>query len=1068
MITLRYGPATIASYNNGLFGAHLKNSLVVCPNEESLRALTHRVSGLTGMPVNCILQPVATVLDTLFRESDDRTRRLSGPSELLLIRNILEQSPEKFDYLTGKNSIPRLTYAALRRIASSLDRLRSVPEGIESSYSRTARWKQLGELLDFVNSALQKSGRQLERFYFRQKLSRLDRSTWESRYPDIERVLFLDFSDFDDTTLFLINSVSRHVDACDVLLDYFQTPTIFSPALDSSLQLLTDMADDVIFEVGGADAEGGAEAAILVNAATVKSEVESMVQFVSRITSSVDAASSRVMLALANFNEYILPVENCLQLHQLNFVTERRIRLLDTSLWSFLEVLSACTNNGVTCKNVAALLRSPGFVEMLEIEQSSVDGWDIASQLEEVYNALGDATGWKEINRALLHSLETDSRRRMTNPSQDLYTARCVAATAEIMQAIKRFLSHFDRSRTVGEWSRKIGEYVAGQFDNYTNADPLLAKLLKTLIADLHDENYWFSGDKEAKLSFSRFLRQLKTLMYDKAETNLDEMLNADIAACHIDTATLLSADCCIVLGGNDGSFPRFKKPAPEVLEQNGPAYGQIRISADQYVILSKLFRNYGRLLFCRPELNGLERLLPSQFLEALRDSKLLITTTCAELLDTVQGGTVGSNTLPLLTQAVMELKGLVLDESELDYLCGPAGLTRRAFEAVSVTNARASSAMTKYDGIITDETLKGWVAEWSARHIYSVAQLDSAIGCVFRFYADRILNLEESGSSDDLLSPHVFGSITHNVLATFYRKWMSDKGSLLTPGQELSAREGLVQAYDSELATLTSLPHFANDLLELKLFGGAGKEAFRHKYEVGLTNVNWGVLGQFLEMEMQRGTLMSVDGFIPSHFEIGFGMGKVDQDESLSVAHPLSLNLGDKTVIQVRGRIDRIDISADGTFAVTDYKTGRIPDKKHVLEGYKAQLPIYLLVGEQLFLLDGNQSAEMAGGLYYSLRNDGKDKVSGILLRSRFQSRLGISGRSALTDDTFSDALETVKLHTRNSVTAIANGFFIPTWRNEDIVCAYCPFEQFCYRNVEKNRRFAAGVGMLGEGSAW
>lgn len=1068
MITLRYGPAAIALYNNGLFGAHLRNTLVVCPNEESLRAIAHRVAGQAGLPANFMIRPVATVLNNLFNEPDDRTRRLSGPSELLLIRNILEQSPEKFDYLTGKNSIPRLTYAALRRIVSSLDRLRSVPEGIESSYSRNARSKQLGEFLGSVNGALHKAGVQLERFYFRQKLTGLDKGTWESRYPGIERVVFLDFSDFDDTILFLLNSVSRHVDACDVLLDYFQTPTIFSLGLDSSLQLLTDMADDVVFEARSVDASSETKAAILVNAATVKSEVESMVEFIARISGSDDVATSRVVLALANFNEYILAVENCLQVHQLDFVTERRIRLLDTSIWSFFEVLAACTNNGVTCKNVAALLRSPGLVEILEIEQSVVDGWDIASQLEEVYNALGDTTGWKEINRALLDSLEKDSRRRATNPSQDHYTAQYVAATTEVMQAAQRFVSQFDRSRTVGEWYRLINEYVARQFDYYTNADPLLAKLLKTLIADLHDESHWLSADKEAKLSFSRFLRQLKTLMYEKAETNLDEMLGAGIAVCRVETATLLSADCCIVLGCNDGSFPRFKKPAPEVLEQDGPAYSQVRISADQYVVLSKLFRNYGRLLFCRPELNGLERLLPSQFLEAMRDSGLLIETSCAELLNTVEGGEGASGYEPLLTQAVKELNGLVLDESELDSLGGPADLTRRAFEAVSVSNARASSAMTKYDGIITDEVLRDWVGEWSARHVYSVAQLDSAIGCVFRFYADRILNLEESGSSDDLLSPHVFGSITHNVLASFYRKWLADEASPLTPDHELSAREALVQAYHSELAALNTLPDFASDLLELKLFGGAGKEAFRHKYEEGLTNVNWGVLGQFLEMEMQRGGLMSDGGFIPSHFEIGFGMGEVDQDESLSVAEPLSLDLGGKTVIQVRGRIDRIDISADGTFAVTDYKTGRIPDKRHVLEGYKAQLPIYLLVGEQLFLLDGNQSAEMAGGLYYSLRNDGKDKVSGILLRSKFQTRLGISGRSALADEVFSDALETVKLHTRNSVTAIRNGFFIPTWRNEDVVCAYCPFEHFCYRNVEKNRRFAAGVGMLGEGSAW
>ncbi|CAN5522923.1 hypothetical protein BH20ACT2_BH20ACT2_24050 [soil metagenome] len=84
--------------------------------------------------------------------------------------------------------------------------------------------------------------------------------------------------------------------------------------------------------------------------------------------------------------------------------------------------------------------------------------------------------------------------------------------------------------------------------------------------------------------------------------------------------------------------------------------------------------------------------------------------------------------------------------------------------------------------------------------------------------------------------------------------------------------------------------------------------------------------------------------GTVPLFTELGFGFESID---AVQVALP------DGRTLQVRGRIDRIDVAADGTIHVVDYKTGKYNDgykdllkDDPVSRGTKLQLPIYGLAG--------------------------------------------------------------------------------------------------------------------------
>jgi hypothetical protein len=86
--------------------------------------------------------------------------------------------------------------------------------------------------------------------------------------------------------------------------------------------------------------------------------------------------------------------------------------------------------------------------------------------------------------------------------------------------------------------------------------------------------------------------------------------------------------------------------------------------------------------------------------------------------------------------------------------------------------------------------------------------------------------------------------------------------------------------------------------------------------------------------------------GTAPLAAELGFGF-VVDSLPAVEVALP------DGRTLRVRGRIDRIDITRDGTVHVTDYKTGslrggyeRLSADDPVVGGTKLQLPLYGLAG--------------------------------------------------------------------------------------------------------------------------
>jgi RecB family exonuclease len=147
-----------------------------------------------------------------------------------------------------------------------------------------------------------------------------------------------------------------------------------------------------------------------------------------------------------------------------------------------------------------------------------------------------------------------------------------------------------------------------------------------------------------------------------------------------------------------------------------------------------------------------------------------------------------------------------------------------------------------------------------------------------------------------------------HKVFETFFTEWQAAGHRAITADNLREARLLFVDVVDR---ALEPLPEGEAALERTRLLGssaaaGLGEAVFRMEAERSVP-----VIERLLEHEL-KGT-----------FTIATGAGPRD--------------------VELRGKADRVDLLADGTFRLIDYKLGWPPDRNRAL-----QLPIYGICAEQ------------------------------------------------------------------------------------------------------------------------
>jgi len=226
--------------------------------------------------------------------------------------------------------------------------------------------------------------------------------------------------------------------------------------------------------------------------------------------------------------------------------------------------------------------------------------------------------------------------------------------------------------------------------------------------------------------------------------------------------------------------------------------------------------------------------------------------------------------------------------------------------------------------------------AKFSEDTVFSVAQLNRYGQCPFKFFMTNVLRATPAQEKADELDAAEQGDLYHEVL----RKLFESVGTKV------------------DIAWRASVPERLDKLLDEAWVRWDGEDANRRHQgrERALQERMRAMLHKWWQFE--EGQLAERQGVvIPKYLEWSFGFPLEEGVASTSFEHSVSLGS-----LRMRGRIDRIDTTADERFLLYDYKSRSIPQGQS--QGYDFQLQLYTAVVQQALL----PNSKLAAAMYYSI----------------------------------------------------------------------------------------------------
>ncbi len=449
--------------------------------------------------------------------------------------------------------------------------------------------------------------------------------------------------------------------------------------------------------------------------------------------------------------------------------------------------------------------------------------------------------------------------------------------------------------------------------------------------------------------TYAVFFKRLEHVL-DQANFRRPKISKEAITVCSADLVPNRRYKVIIMAGLNEGEFPRRSDQAgflsrDEVrkwlsygIDIENPRHHQ---SFEPSLYESLVERASDKLCQSCPmhEMSG-EELMPSFFLTRGDEAVARQITFRAPRVEALRAPTsaqeFGAGWLWLSGRRAMENLDK-LPPSVRQFLAG----LELPFATVQARTEARRGPFGELNGKLTEQVGLGLISV-KTPEMWSVSKLNDYGKCPFRFWVSHMLKIAPVEEPELGLDSRLLGEVYHKALEFFYLELQSQSLSIL------DSNHGRVQTIFEQS-------------IELAIGWLEQSRKFRRtdfwQYEKQEISFR---LRRFFAKEKERAARNNGE-FVPTYFEKGFGFRDGDSAPALTLRT-------NGTEIKMHGRVDRIDIAADGRVKVIDYKSssGAI-SKRETLAGRNMQLPVYAMAVQHAILANGNTQVKSGQFLSFS-----------------------------------------------------------------------------------------------------
>ncbi len=264
-----------------------------------------------------------------------------------------------------------------------------------------------------------------------------------------------------------------------------------------------------------------------------------------------------------------------------------------------------------------------------------------------------------------------------------------------------------------------------------------------------------------------------------------------------------------------------------------------------------------------------------------------------------------------------------------------------------------------RYSGVLNNPALVARVAaQLGSSRKWSASQFNDYGYCPFRFFAKRVLRLEELQAPEEGYDAAQLGSVQHEVLENTYLRILNE-GLAILPENEAQAIQILTEEAARWLPTAPQRWGFR----PTPLWEQEKDEIVRRLSLLIALDFSDNPKSPFVATSRSKAVISDLVNSVGGErrvfaLEKAFGM-----DGGLEAVVD-----GEAGPLWVRGKIDRVDRVGD-KLIIIDYKSGsKTPKNEDIEEGRNFQMLLYLLAARQIIAQE-HPGLEVKAGMFWSIR---------------------------------------------------------------------------------------------------